>query len=44
VIAFLTTMARRDLEDAGADWVVQDCANISLSQAGDGAQVSVILT
>jgi sugar-phosphatase len=44
VIAFLTTMARRDLEDAGADWVVQNCASISLSEAGDGAQVSLILT
>ncbi len=28
VIAFLTTMVRRDLEDAGADWIVQNCADI----------------
>jgi mannitol-1-/sugar-/sorbitol-6-phosphatase len=37
VIAFLTTMIRRDLEDAGADWIVQDCANIAVSKNdGDG--------
>ena len=28
VIAFLTTMARPDLEDAGASWIVQNCADI----------------
>ncbi len=28
VIALLTTMARRDLEDAGASWIVQNCADI----------------
>jgi sugar-phosphatase len=31
VIAFLTTMIRRDLEDAGADWIVQNCADITAS-------------
>jgi len=31
VIAFLTTMTRRDLEDAGADWIVQNCADIAAS-------------
>ncbi len=31
VIALLTTMVRRDLEGAGADWIVQDCANITAS-------------
>ncbi len=31
VIAFLTTMVRRDLEEAGADWIVQDCADIRTS-------------
>jgi beta-phosphoglucomutase-like phosphatase (HAD superfamily) len=31
VIAFLTTMIRRDLEEAGADWIVQDCAEIAVS-------------
>jgi mannitol-1-/sugar-/sorbitol-6-phosphatase len=37
VIAFFTTMIRRDLEDAGADWIVQDCANIAVSKNdGDG--------
>ena len=31
VIALLTTMVRRGLEAAGADWIVQDCANITAS-------------
>ena len=31
VIAFLTTTVRRDLEKAGADWVVQNCADIRAS-------------
>jgi sugar-phosphatase len=29
VIAFLTTMVGRDLEDAGADWIVQNCSDIT---------------
>ncbi len=33
VIAFLTTMIRRDLDDAGADWIVQNCADIAASHA-----------
>jgi mannitol-1-/sugar-/sorbitol-6-phosphatase len=35
VIAFLTTMPRRDLEDAGADWIVQNCADITASSDDD---------
>jgi mannitol-1-/sugar-/sorbitol-6-phosphatase len=35
VIAFLTTMARRDLDDAGANWIVQNCADIAASIVGD---------
>jgi sugar-phosphatase len=35
VIAFLTTMARRDLDDAGANWIVQNCADIAASVGGD---------
>jgi len=31
VIAFLTTMIRRDVEEAGADWIVQNCADIRAS-------------
>ena len=31
VIAFLTTMVRRDLEEAGADWIVHNCADIRAS-------------
>ncbi len=41
VIAFLTTVARRDLEDAGADWIVQDCADITASNDGDGLQLGL---
>jgi sugar-phosphatase len=29
VIAFLTTMARHELEAAGADWIVRNCADIT---------------
>jgi mannitol-1-/sugar-/sorbitol-6-phosphatase len=35
VIGFLTTMPRRDLEDAGADWIVQNCADITVSKVDD---------
>ncbi len=35
VIAFLTTMSRRDLEDAGADWIVQNCTDIAASTASN---------
>ncbi|HKM85426.1 MAG TPA: HAD-IA family hydrolase [Terriglobales bacterium] len=31
-IAFLTTMIGRDLEEAGADWIVQNCADIRASR------------
>ena len=41
VIAFLTTMDRRDLEDAGADWIVQNCADIAVSHDDDGLQLSL---
>ena len=43
VIAFLTTMIRRDLEDAGTDWIVQNCADITVSSDGDGLQLSLSL-
>ena len=41
VIAFVTTMPRRDLEEAGADWIVQDCTEIAASQDGDGLQLGL---
>jgi beta-phosphoglucomutase-like phosphatase (HAD superfamily) len=41
VIAFLTTMIRRDLEDAGADWIVQNCADIAASSNGDGLHLGL---
>ena len=44
VIAFLTTMIRRSLEDAGADWIVQNCADITASCDDDhGLQLSLTL-
>jgi sugar-phosphatase len=42
VIAFLTTMPRRDLEDAGADWIVQNCADITASNDDDGLQLGLM--
>jgi mannitol-1-/sugar-/sorbitol-6-phosphatase len=32
VIAFLTTMVRRELEEAGADWIARNCADIAASR------------
>jgi len=43
VIAFLTTMIRGDLEDAGADWIVQNCADIAASNDGDVLHLSLSL-
>ncbi|MGA6985350.1 MAG: HAD family hydrolase [Terriglobales bacterium] len=44
VIAFLTTMSRRSLEDAGADWIVQNCADITAScDREHGLQLSLTL-
>ena len=44
VIAFLTTMIRRDLEDAGADWIVRNCADITASSDGEhGLQLKIAL-
>ncbi len=43
VIAFLTTMIRRDLEDAGADWIVQNCADIAACHDDDGLRLSLSL-
>jgi len=41
VIAFMTTAARRDLEDAGAGWIVQNCSDIVASNDGDGLQLGL---
>ncbi len=44
VIAFLTTMIRRELEDAGADWVVQNCSDITAFIDGmQGLQLNLAL-
>jgi len=32
VIALLTTMARRDFEEAGPDWIVKNCADVKASR------------
>jgi len=41
VIAFLTTMIRRDLEEAGADWIVQNCDDITVSSDDDGLEIGL---
>jgi sugar-phosphatase len=41
VIAFLTTMNRRDLEDADADWIMQNCADIAASSNGGGLELGL---
>lgn len=41
VIAFLTTVTRRDLENAGAGWIVKNCADIAASNNGDGLQLGL---
>jgi mannitol-1-/sugar-/sorbitol-6-phosphatase len=43
VIAFLTTMKRRDLEDAGADWILHNSADVAASSDGDGLQLELSL-
>ncbi|MGA2979662.1 MAG: HAD family hydrolase [Terriglobales bacterium] len=43
VIAFLTTMVRRDLDEAGADWIVQNCADMAAFNDGDGLRLSLSL-
>jgi sugar-phosphatase len=42
VIAFLTTMSRHDLEDAGADRIVQDCSGIVAAVGGRNLQLSLV--
>ncbi|MFY9644533.1 MAG: HAD family hydrolase, partial [Terriglobales bacterium] len=34
VLAVLTTMHRRDLEEAGADWIIHNCADVTASRDG----------
>lgn len=41
VIAFLTTVTRRDLENAGAGWIVNNCADIAASNNGDGLELGL---
>ena len=41
VIAFLTTMIRRDLEEAGADWIIQNCDDITASSDDDGLEIGL---
>ncbi|MBZ5666278.1 MAG: HAD family hydrolase [Acidobacteriia bacterium] len=43
VIAFLTTMNRRVLEEPGADWIVQNCTDIAASNHGDSLQLDISL-
>ena len=39
VIAFLTTMMRSSLEEAGADWIVRDCSGIAAASGEDGLRL-----
>lgn len=39
VIAFLTTMIRSSLEEAGADWIVRDCSDIAATNDRDGLRL-----
>jgi sugar-phosphatase len=43
VIAFLTTMIRRELEEAGADWIVANCGAIAAANDDDGLRLSLTL-
>jgi mannitol-1-/sugar-/sorbitol-6-phosphatase len=43
VIAFLTTMTRHKLDVAGADWIVQNCADITASSDHDDLRLSLSL-
>ena len=43
VIAFLTTMIRRELEEVGADWIVANCGAIAAANDDDGLRLSLSL-
>jgi sugar-phosphatase len=43
VIAFPTTMERSELEDAGANWIVRNCADITARSEGNRLVVSLAL-
>jgi len=43
VIGFPTTMARNDLENAGADWIVENCAAITAHHGDGGLFLTVML-
>jgi len=43
VIAFPTTVERRELESAGADWIVRNCAEIAARAENNGLVLSLSL-
>jgi len=43
VIAFPTTVERRELESAGADWIVRNCAEIAARAENNGLELSLSL-
>lgn len=43
VIAFLTTMNRRELDEAGADWIVKDSSDIAVASDEHGLRLSLTL-
>ena len=44
VIALLTTIVRRNLEEAGADWILQNCADIAVSSAKNDGLLLTLMT
>ena len=43
VIACRTTASESELQEAGADWVVENCKSISLSQLGASGELRIVL-
>lgn len=43
VIAFPTTMERRELENAGTNWIVRNCADIAARNESDGVLLKLTL-
>jgi sugar-phosphatase len=42
VVAFTTTMDRRQLENAGPDWIVRNCADISAARDRDALVLTLV--
>jgi beta-phosphoglucomutase-like phosphatase (HAD superfamily) len=42
VVAFTTTLDRRQLEEAGSDWIVHNCADIAAVVDGQGLTLMLV--